>query len=84
MVAPLKDFVQVHPGDTLSCLLGVVIFVYIDDKTTEQFANLARHLNLQLLELTIAQMVRNVVVCEVSNSCSVKTLTDSQTYGQGS
>ena len=61
-----------------------MIFVYIDDKTTEQFANLARHLNLQLLELTIAQMVSNVVVCEVSNSCSVKTLTDSQTYGQGS
>ena len=75
---------EVHPGDALRCLLGVVIFIYINDETTQQFANLARYLNLQLLKLTIAQVVSDVVVCKVSNSCRVKTLTDAQTYGQGS
>ena len=74
VVATLEHFMQIHPSDTFGCFLGVVVVVDIDHEAAQQFAHLAGHLDFQLIQLTILEMVGDVVVGEVSHASCIKTV----------
>jgi len=55
---------QVHARHALCGFFGVVVVIDVDHEAAQQLTHLAGHLDFQLLEFPLVQVVSDVVVCE--------------------
>ena len=77
MVAPLEHLLEVHLGDALRRLMGVVVVIDIDHQAAQQVANLVCNFNLKLIQLTRLEVISDVVVRQEGNARFDQPFTDS-------
>jgi len=83
VIAAFEHLMEVHLGDALGRLFGVVIIIDINHQTAQQLTHLASHLNLQLIQLAFPQILRDVVVGQERHALLLQPIPDAQTHRQG-